>query len=248
MPIHHSICPSTAARSDTFSPVLPEAESGQKFLEAAYCLYYTFWGKNLDEILQPVPDNGNFKHLTQTQITSLGMKERLLYPGEVLLVREVYHVLYQDIRSYEKSGSGVALTGQPGIGKCFLPHNITTQLLNPGKTCFLYYLLLRLLQEQRTVAFQVRDKFILFQPTGVQIYDVNSDFGYFIPEGAWALTDSCTGSTIPCSAFLVACKAGRACIVQTTPPSRDMWRWCEKRSAHVCWMDVFPLDELIALG
>ncbi len=106
--------------SHAFSTVIPEAKSQQKLQEAAYLIYYTFWGKNLDDILHPVPDNGNFKHLTRTQIISLGMEEKLLYPGEVLLVREEYSIVYHDLFSLHDDevnrGGGVVITGQPGSG------------------------------------------------------------------------------------------------------------------------------------
>ncbi len=126
---------------------------------------------------------------------------------------------------------------------------IITQLLNPGKSCFLYYLLLCLLQEQRTVALQLRNIFVLFEPSGVQIFDANFLYGYNIPNGTWALTDSHASSPIPCSAFLAACDSDNAWIVQSTSPSADMWRgWSEEHDAHIYWMEVFPLEELIALG
>ena len=54
-----------------------------------------------------------------------------------------------------------------------------TRLLTPnsGKSCFLYYLLFRLLSMKKSVAFQVGDKFLLFQDTGVRLCDTSSSSG-----------------------------------------------------------------------
>ena len=92
-------------------------------LEAALLICCTFWGKNLDDVLavQPVTNYGNFKYLTEKQILSLKL-ERLLYNEVVLLVREEYNVCYKDLKDAysvaqeHKSGGGVIVTGQPGIG------------------------------------------------------------------------------------------------------------------------------------
>jgi hypothetical protein len=73
--------------------------------------------------------------------------------------------------------------------------------------------------------------------------------GQIIPHGTWALTDSQTMFEKPCAPFLAACRAGNAWIVQTTSPSQDKWvSWREAQTAKTYWMDVFPLDELTALG
>lgn len=48
------------------------------------------------------------------------MEEKLLYPGEVLLVREEYSIVYHDLFSLHDDevnrGGGVVITGQPGSG------------------------------------------------------------------------------------------------------------------------------------
>ena len=102
---------------------------------------------------------------------------------------------------------------------------------------------------KKSVAFQVGDKFLLFQDTGVRLCDITFSSGLIIPNGTWALADSRTGFEMPCAAFLNACKSGRAWVVQTTPPFEDKWRlWEEEYVADIYWMDVVTLDELNALG
>ena len=118
-----------------------------------------------------------------------------------------------------------------------------------GKSCFLYYLLFRLLSMRKSVAFQVGDKFLLFQDTGVRLCDVAFSSGQIIPDGTWALADSHRHFNEPCDAFLNACKSGRAWVVQTTSPIEDKWRlWEKEYGADTYWMDVVTLDELNALG
>ncbi|KAH9035027.1 hypothetical protein EDB85DRAFT_951016 [Lactarius pseudohatsudake] len=200
-------------------------------LRAAHRMYNSFWGKSLNNLLQPVPDS-NFQFLTEEQIDYLGLKTHLFYNEDVLLIREEYTVAYPTLRSYKKNpgSGGVVVTGQPGI----------------GKTCFLYYLLLRLLSARETVAFQVNKNFILFQDSGVRIFGTTSIYAQRIPDGTWALTDSHDGFEKPCPAFLSTSR--RVWVVQTTPNPNSSKRWQKERTAHEYWMDVFPLNELNALG
>ena len=102
---------------------------------------------------------------------------------------------------------------------------------------------------KKNVAFQVGDKFLLFQDTGVRLCDVAFSCGQIIPEGTWALANSHRRSEEPCDAFLDACKSGRAWVVQTTSTLEDKWRlWEKEYGADTYWMDVITLDELKALG
>jgi hypothetical protein len=199
-------------------------------------------------------------YLTKQKIDELGLR-RLDYDGKALLVRKDYEIAYGDLENYSATSTrsgGVVVTGQPGIGAVCTsrrprtPSLIITALHNIGKTCFLYYVLLRLLCEEKTVAFQANNHFLLFQNTGVQISLDSSgldDAGENIPHRTWALTDSHPEYVHPCKAFLTASRRGRAWIVQTTSPSSKRWsEWHKYRSAYIYWMDVFPLDELSALG
>jgi hypothetical protein len=238
-------------------------EGRQKTLEAAYLVYDQFWGKDFDQVLQPVPNCGNSKYLAKQQIDSLGVR-RLRYPEDVLLVREEYTVAYSALQLYKKEDAsqllhtkrsgGVVVTGQPGIGMnlmwtmVFFADNCHPTP-NPGKTCFLYYLLFFLLSERKTVAFQVNKHFILFRDTGVRMVESSPFTAHAIPQGTWALTDSHASSTLPCEAFLDSSGAGNAWIVQTSSPSPNRWEeWHKQRTALKYWMDVFSLDELTTLG
>ncbi len=236
-------------------------EGRRRILEAAHLVYYQFWGEQSEHLghqLQPVPGYGHLQYLNEERINSLGLKT-LDYNEVVLLVREEYEVAYNYLRLCEGNpdsrGGGMVVTGQPGIGLHLPPTTVSFAnnrylISNPGKTCFLYYLLFRLLGVRKTVALQVRDNFVLFQGTGVHLeYDMGSAGGHGIPSGAWALTDSHSGFKEPCPPFLTAQRANGAWVVQTTSPSKDKWAtWRKEYTADLYWMDVFSLDELKALG
>ncbi|KAH9064626.1 hypothetical protein EDB87DRAFT_1598434 [Lactarius vividus] len=217
-----------------FTDLPEEMELRRGALRAAHRVYYRFWGKDLNNLLQPVRDS-NFQFLSEEQIDYLGLRAHFLYDEAVLLVRKEYKIAYPILQSYKKTprSGGVVVTGQPGI----------------GKTCFLYYLLFCLLSARDAVAFQVNENFILFQDSGVRIFGTTSIYAHRIPKGTWVLTDSCTGFEQPCPAFIAASKGRNAWIVQTTSPNPGSWeRWHKERTAHKYWMDVFPLNELNALG
>lgn len=149
-----------------FSTVLECATRRQWLLEPAHHLYYAFWAKNPDELLQPVPGYPNLKYFTREQIEPL---KRCLYGEDILLVREEYKDVYNALWRYKKAPrrGGVVIAGQPGIGKhTYCKHvSLVVSFANAapdlGKTCFLYYVLLRLLCEQQPVALQV-NKDLLF--------------------------------------------------------------------------------------
>ena len=119
-----------------------------------------------------------------------------------------------------------------------------------GKSCFLYYLLFRLLNLKKTVALQVNGLFVLFGDTGVLLYDsFVDDIGHLIPPGTWAHTDSCPNYLQPCPAFMTTLSVGNAWVVQTTSPLEDRWAlWQKKFSSPIYYMDVCQLEELIAIG
>jgi len=198
----------------------------------------------------------NVAAITEEQINYLGVKY-LFYSKFILLVCKEYKYAYDKLWSWERDpvsrGSGVVILGQPEIGRYLSPTtvsftNICHSTPNPGKSCFLYYLLFHLLNEKKTVAFQVGEVFILFQDTGIQRCGTTSTDRLIIPSGTWALTDSCTGFEKPCNAFLNA-PLGHAWIVQTTSPSENKYaQWQQEQNAKTFWMQVFPLDELNALG
>jgi hypothetical protein len=98
-------------------------------LEAAHLVYYQFWSRNLDKVLQPVPNCGNFKYLTKQQIDSLSLRKHLCFNEDVLLVREEYKAAYTELKLCEDNHlvertGGMVVTGQSGIGMhpmCYVP-------------------------------------------------------------------------------------------------------------------------------
>lgn len=241
----------------THFTVPEEFQTRQGLLEAAHCLYYEFWGSNLDTHLQPVPNSGGLTYLPQEKINRLHLRDWFFYFEDALLVRDEYKVAYNDLLSFHEDpmskGSGVVVLGQSGIGmhvsltavsfanNCHLTPNL-------GKTSFLYYLLFRLLSEKRTVAFQVKRKFIVFQATQVLLHNAEDPLAaMFISNGSWVLSDSRVYFEEPCPAFFSAAEAGNGWVVHATSPPKDKSdAWQKMYTAY--WMDVLTLDELNALG
>ena len=125
---------------------------------------------------------------------------------------------------------------------------LTLKHTDSGKSCFLSYVLFRLLSLEKNVAFQLDDQFILFQNTGVRISSANSSSGRCLPYRIWALSDSHRDFVQPCHAFLTACGARRAWVVQTSSPLEHNWRdWSEQNYAGMYCMDIFTLDEMNTL-
>jgi hypothetical protein len=98
------------------------------------------------------------------------------------------------------------------------------------------------------VAFQLQNRFLLFQDTGVCIINGHGSMAQFIPSGTWALTDFSQSVNQPCDAFVDAVVPKMAWIIQTASRARDKWTDRIKLCDAVYWMDVFNLGELIALG
>lgn len=224
----------------TFTSFLDKIEGPRKILEAGYLVYYAFWrGEGLDNLLRLAPGS-NLKYLPKENVHSLRLSQ--LHFGEsVLLVREEYKDAYSYLESRKAKeeassrGGGRIVSGQPGI----------------GKSCFLYYLLFRLLSEKKNVAFQVKDKFLLFQDTGVRICSFDASNGPIMPDRIWALSDSLPGPvfSMPCEAFLTACRTNRAWVVQATSPLESRWKgWSREHGAKMYWMGIFTVDEMNALG
>ncbi|KAI9458944.1 hypothetical protein BJY52DRAFT_407936 [Lactarius psammicola] len=128
---------------------------------------------------------------------------------------------------------GVVVTGQPGI----------------GKSCFCYYLVLRLLSQKLPVALQLPRHFLVFHDNGVDIHPLDMANPDNFPRGTWALSDSNEEVRQPCSTFLGADKQEMAWIVQTTCPFEERWKeWKEQCSADVFAMDHPSINEITALG
>jgi hypothetical protein len=228
-------------------------------IKAAHTLYRKVWGKKSDDIFEAVPGRGDYRYLTTQKIVELGL-EALSYKAKILLVREEFEIAYKELKDYNKppnESGGVVVTGQPGIGTHCLSPTANSFTNNHhshdlGKTCFFYYLLLQLLCEKKTVAFQVNNHFVLFQEAGVHFArnaSGSDDAGTAIPHGTWALTDSHTDYAQPCKAFVTASERNCAWLVQTTSPLSNNWsHWHKSQNAYMYWMDVFSFDELSVLG
>jgi hypothetical protein len=81
----------------------------------------------------------------------------------------------------------------------------------------------------------------------VDRYPLESDFRC-LPEGTWALSDSCGKSEQPCDVFLTAATVGNAWVVQTTSPSEKRYKeWKKQYSADIFYMDYFSIAEITAL-
>ena len=117
-----------------------------------------------------------------------------------------------------------------------------------GKSCFLYYLLFRLLSEQKPVALQLFNHFILFQDNSIHRHGLK-DYLHDLPKGTWALADSNEHSGLPCSTFLDVTARKLAWIVQTTSPRQKIWKlWSDHHFADSFIMECFSIDEILALG
>ncbi|KAH9074236.1 hypothetical protein EDB83DRAFT_1946033 [Lactarius deliciosus] len=205
-------------------------------MRAAERLYDKLWGTDLSVILEEISDKGNtWKYVPKKHIDSLNMAD-LGYPEEHgLLVRQEYDVAWGDFdydTAKSKGRGGVIVTGQPGI----------------GKTCFLYYLLFRLLSEGTPVSLQLAPYVLVFRDDGVYRHSQESEPDY-LPTGTWALSDAGHLDEKPCTAYKGAAGRQIAWIIQTTSPSEDRWRqWKKQYTAVVFVMKGFSAEEITALG
>ena len=127
-----------------------------------------------------------------------------------------------------------------------------------GKTFFLYYALLHRLSSGKPTAFQQGHLFLLFDQSGVEVYDATTtkwEFGF--KEKIWALSDAIGIGKQPCHAFSNFSKMGKAWIVQAdqtseSPLSSTMNQWNQPQWHLECMagsyvMSSFTSDELKAL-
>ncbi|KAH9003452.1 hypothetical protein EDB86DRAFT_2362458 [Lactarius hatsudake] len=205
-------------------------------MQAAERLYDKLWGKDLSVILEEISDNGNtWKYVPKKHIDSLNMAD-LGYPDDHgLLVREEYDAAWRSFNydtAKSKGQGGVIVTGQPGI----------------GKTCFLYYLLFRLLSKGTPVSLQLAPYVIVFRDDGVYRHSQQAEPDY-LPTGTWALSDAGRLDEKPCPAYKDAAGRRKAWIIQTTSPLEDRWRqWKKQYTAVMFVMQGFSAEEITALG
>jgi hypothetical protein len=85
-------------------------------LQAACKLYDIMWGKNLDDLLQDVPNTNDLKYLPKASVDDMQLKA-LGYREDVLLIRDEYLILFDELVIKSEHGcKGVVVLGQPGIG------------------------------------------------------------------------------------------------------------------------------------
>ncbi|KAI0287590.1 hypothetical protein B0F90DRAFT_1218040 [Multifurca ochricompacta] len=120
-----------------------------------------------------------------------------------------------------------------------------------GKTCFLFYLLLRRLSSGLPTAFQIHlthTYYVLFNDSGVEICSSESST---LPDGMLALSDSNAKVEKPCDGFLDASDKleTKTFIVQTTFPKEDRWKdWEKYHDGFLYVMECFSWHEMHALG
>lgn len=226
-------------------------------MRAAEKLKNSLWGINLNTVLETISVEGDtWKYVPKewmrtVELLWLGLDER----GGFLIRPEDVDALEKDVfRSevaLELGCGGIIVTGQPGIG-ALSSLIIDRPFLNanPGKTCFLYYLLFRRLSEQKPVALQRNEHIFVFQDHGVDRYPTNAQ-SHFLPNGTWALlTPTKKPHNLVLPFWLLLRPQGlRAWIVQTTSPLEDRWKTWEKyRTADMFVMKSFSISEMTALG
>ncbi|KAH8986501.1 hypothetical protein EDB83DRAFT_2683759 [Lactarius deliciosus] len=206
-------------------------------MRAAESLYDKLWRNDLSVILEKISDNGNtWTYVPKKHIDSLQMR-KLGYPHKHgLLVRPEYDVAWGSLdygaaTANANDQGGVVITGQPGI----------------GKTCFLYYLLFRLLSQGTPVSLQRSSHILVFRDDGVYRHPLDAVPDY-LPEGTWALSDAGRVAEKPCKVFLDAAE-DTAWIIQTTSPLETRWKeWAKQHSAVTFVMKGFSAEEITALG
>jgi hypothetical protein len=66
------------------------------------------------------------KHIPLSMLKELGLIPLMNFPEEVLLIREEYDTALDTFQDWsQKGGGGVVVTGQPGIGECYLDASCT---------------------------------------------------------------------------------------------------------------------------
>jgi hypothetical protein len=211
------------------------------------------WGRDFEEMLLDVPDCGNLRYIPEIQVNKLGLRH-LGYGEKVLLQSHEYISAFDHLTSMSlnETTGGVIVTGQPGIGAntslLMFTLLITSIELNQGKSCFLFYVLLRRLCECRPTALDLENVFLLFDNTGVELRGAGPAGSFALEKRVWALTDS-GANREPNRAFYRAGQIRNAWVVKATLPERKQWhQWHKELNMHHKVMNCFTWDELRALG
>jgi hypothetical protein len=165
-------------------------------------IHQKFWGK-LDEaatLIKPPPGFG--EQGTKLRILDVGLK---FFPGENgnrILLRQEFIDLYKEVAEsiqHLQSSQFCTVTGQPEIGlhqDILSLYVILYSHYIPGKTCFLFYVLLqRVLRGQATLLYVSESKSIGITQSGVEEFNPSVGFwpsiwrDHYKLEDPWAMCD-----------------------------------------------------------
>ena len=112
----------------------------------------------------------------------------------------------------------------------------------PGKSLFLYYVLLRRLESGLPTAFQLtEEEFILFDNEGFRVLSSRIKF----PPDTLGLVDSNAVIESPAPAF----QSGTIRIIQATSPKARQWKpWAKEYNAGFVVMRSWDKDEMEKLS
>lgn len=165
-----------------------------------------------------------------------------------VLIRDCYREAEKVAWRIADTSSGsrsVIFTGQPGIGQYSLHYcsPCGADLTNPtGKTIFIWYLLVRLLQQKQVVLFHFESICLLFYFDGV--YKLR-DAGANLPKpqrGAfiWSLVDVDRGNPVPPLACSIHCFP----VIAPSPKLSPYKRLVDTRAPLVTAFPPWSMEEL----
>jgi hypothetical protein len=208
--------------------------------------------KPLDPMLVKVTvDSKTFDYLSEDVLVKAFHLNAFQFRDPYLLFQEEYLTAYDVLNSWKGPNvSGAVVTGYPGIGTSCMAHKILIQLcgsLVSGKKYFMIFVLLQHLSEGLPTAIQDTDNtFVLFTDQGPTEHSGDKLFDF--PDHTWALTDSNSGTVIPCYAFCNSLPG--TFVVQTTSPlvSRYKEWWKQRGKVKLYVMECVTLKELKVIG
>ena len=140
-------------------------------------------------------------------------------------------------------------TGHWFVDRTFIHYQLARHLpFSPGKTLFLFYVLIMRLSAGEPVAIETtRSCYYLFTARGVEL-STSSFLSITDHSRIWFLSNSSDIFHTPSLAFLTAPQS-KAFLLHCSPPKRSNWKcWMKERAAGLRIMDVWQEDELLALG
>jgi len=124
-------------------------------------------------------------------------------------------------------------------------------VIAPGKSCFLFYVLLLRLSKRRPTALQMcsESSYIVFSESGTYTYSLSGSDPSTLPEGTWALLDSNERGSLPCITFLEATYTDRAQLLVVSSLAEEHHKeWVKEFRIATFIMDHFSPSEFIQLG